>query len=501
MIQLQYLGHAGFVYRSKETTLLIDPWFYPAFLNSWFPLPNNRFLEQEILKLRPDYLYISHTHEDHYDLKFLEKMQKNTHVICPNYLSNTLEKQLRELGFESLTLLKHKESTQLDKEIELTMYLDISHKEDSGILIESQGHRFLNLNDCNTRLNELPENIDVFAAQFSGAMWYPNCYDYPESVMQVKVDEVRASLMRLLIAKTKQVKPSYYLPSAGPPIFLDPELEALNDLGTKKTIFPTWNDMKSQFKSACPNIKTLEIEVGSTLIIDASNKSIRSKAHAVKADAWSLESYREERKGEWECFQKASFNEITTEEIKAYSKNLQRKNWKLTTGTNFHKQFIIQTETNKKWYIQLGKKGVKCLENKPEEFTENYTFTVPEYALRQILDETIQWEEALLSGRIKLHRNDDVFDMHLMSLLRYGGSPKQIEKIVDEQKVKEMIENKAVPGLRHQRYCPHAGEDLVDVAVCNGVIECPRHHWKWDVQTGKCIEGGDLNIKVEHLDW
>jgi UDP-MurNAc hydroxylase len=30
------------------------------------------------------------------------------------------------------------------------MYLDTSHKEDSGLLLDMDGLRFLDLNDCNT---------------------------------------------------------------------------------------------------------------------------------------------------------------------------------------------------------------------------------------------------------------------------------------------------------------------------------------------------------------
>jgi len=35
------------------------------------------------------------------------------------------------------------------------------------------------------------------------------------------------------------------------------------------------------------------------------------------------------------------------------------------------------------------------------------------------------WEEALLSMRVSLHRDPDVFDLKLMVLLRYGNRPIQ----------------------------------------------------------------------------
>src|SRR5262245_27431680 len=88
-------------------------------------------------------------------------------------------------------------------------------------------------------------------------------------------------------------------------------------------------------------------------------------------------------------------------------------------------------------------------------------------------------------------------DLKLMGLLRYGNHPIQTLQMMREQTGGEMIER---DGLRLQRFCPHAGEDLMFAKICNGVIECPRHHWKWDIKTGKCIEGGTIPLKISIID-
>ncbi|HST65928.1 MAG TPA: MBL fold metallo-hydrolase, partial [Mycobacteriales bacterium] len=67
MVSVRYLGHAGFVVEAAGVRLLMDPWFYPAFLGSWFPYPDNRPLLPEVTGTSFDYLYVSHTHEDHFD--------------------------------------------------------------------------------------------------------------------------------------------------------------------------------------------------------------------------------------------------------------------------------------------------------------------------------------------------------------------------------------------------------------------------------------------------
>jgi UDP-MurNAc hydroxylase len=55
-------------------------------------------------------------------------------------------------------------------------------------------------------------------------------------------------------------------------------------------------------------------------------------------------------------------------------------------------------------------------------------------------------------------------------------------------------------GLRMQRYCPHAGEDLTFAKIEGGTIECPRHHWMWDAETGSCLAKGTVPLRVAPLE-
>ena len=49
---------------------------------------------------------------------------------------------------------------------------EVSFKEDSALLLEAGrgGARFLHLNDCNTRPEELPKGVDVLATQSRGEL-------------------------------------------------------------------------------------------------------------------------------------------------------------------------------------------------------------------------------------------------------------------------------------------------------------------------------------------
>lgn len=495
MPSITYLGHAGFVVDYGGIRLLIDPWFFPAFLGSWFPYPDNRHLMDQLLSSRFDYLYVSHSHQDHFDVRFLAQLDRSTTVIVPKYRSGALKDALEALGFEDLVLLDHRQSWALAERLNVTMYLDTSHKEDSGLLVDMGGFRFLDLNDCNTALSELPGDVDLLAAQFSGAMWYPNCYDYPASVMRDKVDVVGADLLDTLCRKVRLTGARHYLPSAGPACFLDPVLADYND--REATIFKHWEQVAEAFTAGCPGVNVLRASPGDRVSIGPSAAPVLARTRADRPPASALDDYRQRRSDEWGEFYRTDATPASVEEVAAYFDRLLRLNAALLEGSTRTITVISGADT---FTVTLGTPVGHATE---EEETAagppgaEYVMEVPPPVLRAILVGSIGWEEALLSMRIGLHRQPDTFDVTLMSLLRYGDQPSQIRAILRQRRSTETIER---DGLRMQRFCPHAGEDLTFAEIHDGVIECPRHHWMWDALTGRCIDKGTVDLRVEVID-
>lgn len=488
--QVTYLGHAGFLVESAGTTVLMDPWFHSAFLHSWFPYPDNSAIQPILAGRTFDYLYISHTHEDHFDTRFLETLDRSVTILAPNYRSRSMQKRFQALGFANILPLDHRQSHELAPGFTATMLLDTSHKEDSGLLLDMGGFRFLDLNDCNTPMSELPKDIDLLAAQFSGAMWYPNCYDYPPDVMQQKVDAVRRDLLDTLYRKIRIMQARAYIPSAGPPCFLDPALEAYNDRNT--TIFPHWEDVEAAFTQACPETRVVRLRPNDRVCAGDDGLSIQCEPETPREDG--LLAYRERRRADWERFYAIPDTPPTAQEVEQYFSTLQRRNKHFLRDFRKH---VGLASGGSLWGIHLGKLAEDFVIEAEEPFDPEYTFVVSPRILRAIFAGETGWEEALLSMRIDLRRDPDVFDLTFMSLLRYGNEPVQTRQILREQQNTETIER---DGLRMQRFCPHAGEDMAHAIICNGVVECPRHHWKWDVHTGECIEGGTLKLRVEVLD-
>lgn len=482
--RLNYLGHAGFILEAGGTRILMDPWFFPAFLQSWFPYPDNRFLLETVTAGRFDYLYISHLHEDHFDRKVLGQLDKSVKVLCPNYRSKGVGKRLAKLGFRNLIPLGHKQSVELPGGITATMLLDTSHKEDSGLLLEYEGFRFLDLNDCNASLSELPENIDLLAAQYSGAMWYPNCYEYTPEVMAQKVAQVRSDLMKSLIRKCEVTQAQTYLPCAGPACFLDPALAEFNDHDA--TIFPLWEDVAAEFAGNCPAVPAVRLSPGDALELPGLERTTAAAAQPSS----DLNDYSARRKAEWGEFYSGEEPAISSDDLKVYFQRLQKRNDYLAKDVN---KYIRVSVSGKSWGVRLGAMAEDFVIEGEDPYPPEYELITSARVLRAVLDDETGWEEALLSMRVRLRRIPDVFDSRFMGLLRYGNEPVQTLQMIQESGCAESIER---DGLIMQRFCPHAGEDLNHAIICDGVIECPRHHWKWDAATGRCLEGGTLPLRV-----
>ena len=453
---IRHLGHAGFAFSWGGVRLLIDPWFTPAFLGSWFPWPDNRQMAAEA---HGDFLYVSHAHEDHFDRRFLAGLDKDIRVLVPRFPSRQMERELRALGFTDLIPLGHGEQYQVTAGFTVTMLLDPA-KEDSALLVDAGGFRFLDANDCEVPASQWPGQVDVLACQFSGASWYPHCYAYPPDVMTAKTAEVRVSALERLARKVRATGARMFLPSAGPAVFLDPALAAYND---RAGIFPWWEDVRARFIDAVPGVPVIPpLRVSGT-----------------------VDDYRRERRREWEAWHDQPDTPATAAEVHAHFGRLQQVNRRFLAGWP---RDVTLDAGGRSWNVRLG---AVPLEEDPAE--PGWRIHVPPRVLRAILDGRASWETALLSMRARLHEGPGGYDSVLLGLLQAGHRPAQTRTLARLRDDGEEIER---DGLVMQRWCPHAGEDLTYATVRDGTVECPRHHWRWDTATGRCTAGGDMPLRV-----
>ena len=51
-------------------------------------------------------------------------------------------------------------------------------------------------------------------------------------------------------------------------------------------------------------------------------------------------------------------------------------------------------------------------------------------------------------------------------------------------------------GWRVERWCPHRQADLMRFGeICDGVLTCSLHHWRFDLESGRCLTSDDRHLR------
>lgn len=234
-MKITYLGHAGFYVETDSTILIMDSWVSDsgAFDGGWFQFPCNHqmgdFIEDKLTMnadLKNVFVYVSHEHKDHFDKRFLNRIEKfNFKYIIPRFRRTLLLDQIKSFSKKEIILCEDEEVISVSINEKVIIFSDDSElNRDSAIFFESGNRNFLNLNDCkiHDRLGLIQRNlgnIDVLAAQYSGATWHPTCYEYSEK----EYTRISKRKKRTKFENTAQAielcKASFYIPSAGPLVF------------------------------------------------------------------------------------------------------------------------------------------------------------------------------------------------------------------------------------------------------------------------------------------
>jgi len=138
--KLLFYGHNCFLIDFESTFLAIDPWLSKkgAFFGSWFQYPKNHHLQDsfiELTKNKKGFIYITHEHEDHFDIDTLSKIDKSTTLLIPRYNDKFLFNKLVELDFNPVEL-NDSQSYKINNSLSVQIFVsDIGINHDSAILV------------------------------------------------------------------------------------------------------------------------------------------------------------------------------------------------------------------------------------------------------------------------------------------------------------------------------------------------------------------------------
>lgn len=272
-MKITFIANAGCIFEQDGFRLVCDPWLTDgAFCGAWFHFPPLRTKAED---LRPDALYISHLHPDHFDIAVLNKLPKTLPIVHLDHGANFLQRMLKGLGFTNLIGIHDAAYARLGP-FTLTMYAPfqkhVFHEShvgnliDSALLVSAGGHTVLNTND-NTpgleaakALRQRHGPVTVAQLNYNAAGPFPSCFD--NLTEAGKFAAHRRTLDRNLnhMAQLARIlEPEYVMPFAGAYVIGGRQHRKNRFLGTT-----TWDEAAAFLADHVPLVKPLVLQEGLT---------------------------------------------------------------------------------------------------------------------------------------------------------------------------------------------------------------------------------------------
>lgn len=512
-MRVTHLGHAGLKVETDSTIVLMDPWFSPegAFQASWFQYPDNSHLLTPSL-FQTSFVAISHEHMDHVDPWFLSRLNPDVPIVIHRYPSMALDRKILSAGPREIIAARAWEEVSLTEDTYVFFVPEESPvNHDAAMVVHSKGRTVLDLNDARLSPVQLREirakvggTVDLFCLQGSGASWYPICYEFPKERRRELSQKKRLAKFGYVRRAIEALDPVTVLPFAGPPCFLDSELFHHNE-EMDAGIFPVQRHV-AEWLGANGISNTVVLMPGDAWDVDDRQKRADSywSGFDEKDRSSYLERYAERRRSAVRDVVGRHPTPTTSmwDDFHAYFERLLGLNDYFNRAIDMRVGFEITGPGGGSWSVDF-RAGLEGIRETIADCSYRYRFA--SRWLPPLLSGSVPWEDFFLSLRFQVARNPDLYNDHLLSLLKFAEEEplKAVERFESGMMLEERIILRSEGRkYRVQRRCPHAGHDLLETGeiLPGRVLRCLAHHYEFSLDTGKCINGMCSSLASELLE-
>lgn len=224
-MRITFYINAMMLLESQATRILCDPWvtFDNVSSSGFYNFPKCNMSPEEVAAINPDFIYITHTHPDHFDPTTLALFDRSTPVLVAPYAKNFTERELHDEGFHDVRIVPLQDGLSLNGDDHVWIEPAAVYSEvDSIAVFRLDGETVVNANDnvfneaqC-VHLRELAGGIDI-ALLPSGAHG-----PWPMFFENLSVAEKTSEAAKRFEAQTRNVsnyvrafQPEYVVPIAG----------------------------------------------------------------------------------------------------------------------------------------------------------------------------------------------------------------------------------------------------------------------------------------------
>lgn len=426
----------------NDTIIVCDPWTGVTKDNAWLSYPNHNISEKFLKNLKPNYIYISHLHCDHFDSKTLNKFNKNTSIIIKNFKDSRLKKKINNLGFKNIIECNSWDKKKLNKDLTIAIVPQISNNSedidngifydlDSSILIQSNSDKKVFFNTVDNPLSlqnyKFIKNYikKKFKSKiFAACMPVGSASEYPHCFLGINKEAKKKRVISQILGQVKKkiniIKPNLFFPAGGNYILYGKFAKLDKFLAT-----PDFSETYKKIK--IKETKVIDL-LGKTLSIKNGNLKIH------KAKSGSKQYTRSQLKIKFinkkYHYEKTKIKILPDDLDKLYKQCSKNYYWRLSrekVNTSWDIDFFIY----KNLQLKSSEKIINSKNNLLRKYSLSYKKNIKKHSSLEchldaklfisLLKRTYPWNPVLSGSMIIFKRDPDKFDPNLTFSLNYLG--------------------------------------------------------------------------------
>ena len=238
MFKVYHFSNSFISVESKNSIITCDPWLGKTENNGWFsyPLKSSKEIESKIFN--SSFIYISHLHCDHLDLKTLKKFKKkDLTFIIKKFDNEVLKKKLKKITNNKIIEIEPFKKKKINKDFTVAIIPqiisnssdlpdNIEYDLDTSIVIQSNESKTVFYNNVDMPVNinvlkkintfvkkEFKKKIDIFCCGLGAASEFPHCFlNINRSVEKKRIIDNSLSEIKKYL---KYLKPNIFFPAGG----------------------------------------------------------------------------------------------------------------------------------------------------------------------------------------------------------------------------------------------------------------------------------------------
>jgi hypothetical protein len=115
-MRITYYVNAMILLEGRRSRVLCDPWvtFDHRSTSGLYNFPPVHATRDEIAAIKPDFIYLTHTHADHFDPPTLALFPRTTPALVSWFEHNFTERAIRKLGFQDVRVADREKGLALN---------------------------------------------------------------------------------------------------------------------------------------------------------------------------------------------------------------------------------------------------------------------------------------------------------------------------------------------------------------------------------------------------